>query len=558
MTGLSLFREDSLGDAAVVPEDVLTSIYLPEGATVRLTVNESRRYEREHPPGNYEISDVPFGDGLNVVTVSWEDSDGPHQVEVVVPHDGGLLSRGELDAGLAIGVANRTVGKPLVSSYQRYGLGSNLTVGLREGVELLEFQLEAGAEAMLATRAGTFVVDPSFGLGPESRMLIDVPLRYYYLDPRPSRYLSFGVSGSYRELTAADGATTATTITASAYTNFVLGSGFSFTPTVTNTYSLSEGTNQITARASLRKSIRGGSALSANVGIRYDGEPSLLATVTYSAAFPEAQQNLFVQQNLNTQELFAVWNRYPGDREQDLDFNVSANVPIDTSEVAGSSAQIGYTHPRFRSSVGHRLSGVIDSGNLTNATTVAFQSALTFADGVTAVSRPVNDSFITVVPEGALADVPLAVSRGGARAERTVLGGTTILPGVSSYTPTGVTVELQEMILGLDERTLRYAVTPRFRSGTVIRVDAPRSIYAGGVLLGDDDKPVVHELGAWSGHQEASGEFFTDDGGYFEVYGLEPGEYTLTVGSGLICQIRIPADADGFVDLGDIQVEEAR
>lgn len=567
LTGLSLFREGSLGDAPRLTDEILTSVYLPERSTVRLTVNGSKRYEGEHPPGNYEIANVPFGDGLNVVTVSWEDADGPHQVEIVVPYDGDLLDRGELDAGVAIGVADRTFGfaadavaRPVVSSYQRYGLTPNLTVGLREGVEVLDFQLDTGAEAMLATRAGTLVLEPSFGLGPASRMLVDVPLRYCYLDSRPSRYLSFGLSGAYRALTAADGASTAKTLTTSAYMNFVFGDGFSFTPTVTDTYSLSDGTNRLVVRASLRKSIRGGSALSANVGMRYDGEPSLLATITYSAAFPDARQNLFVQQNLATQELFAFWNRYPGEGEQDLDFNVGAALPIDTSQVANTSAQVGYTHPLFRTSVAHRLSGVIDTGNISNATTLAFQSAVTYAEGVTALSRPVGDSFVTVAPEGELADVPLVVSRGGARADRTLRGGATVLPGLSSYTPAGVTVEPEEMILGLDERALRYVVEPGYRTGTVIRVRAPRAIYAGGVLLDEKGQPLIHELGAWSGSEEVAGEFFTDSDGYFEVYGIEPGEYTLTVGGrpDAAYRISIPEDANGFVDLGEIEAVEAR
>lgn len=557
VTGLSLFREGSLGGPTGMTELVLESIYLPTSSRLSIAVNESERYASDQPAGNYEIADVPLGDGLNVVTISWESDDGPRQVDLVIPHDGDLLEAGELDAGVALGVANREIVRPVVSAYQRYGLTRALTLGLREGVEALDFQVDVGGEAMLATRIGTFVIDPSVGIGPTNRLLIDAPLRYYYLDSGPSSYLSFGVSGGYRSLTATDGALTQL-VTAAGHVNFILPEGFSITPTVSNLYSLTEGANRLTVRTSLRKSIRGGSALSANIGFEFDGEPSLLATVTYSASFPERRQNLFLQQNLNTQELFAFWSRYPGESEHEVDFNVSTKVPIDTAQVANLSGQFGYTGRAFQASAAHALAGVVSTGDLRNATSLSLQSALAYADGLVAISVPIADSFTIVAPGGSLAGTEVAVSRAGSQTELVLTDRAGVLPGLASYTPVQIDVEPTVALRGVDERELRFVVDPTWRSGTVIRAEPTLTVYAGGVLLGPGGEPVEHALGTWSGRDGSGGEFFTDGEGYFELYGLRPGSYdlALVLRPGTRASVTIPDDAGEFVDLGDVRAEE--
>ena len=557
VTGFSLFPAPGLGADDHAAEEVLHSLFLLAESTLTVTLNESQLYDRTMAAGNYALADVPLADGLNTVVISWEMEEGARQVELVIPSDGDLLDVGRLDSGVAMGVADREMVRPVVVSYQRYGVAPWLTIGLREGVEMLDFQLDLGLEAIVASRVGTFILEPDVGIGPESRFLLDVPLRWYYLDSRPSSYLNMGLATGYHSRTVPDGTQTTTSVSASGYLNLALPEGFSVTPRVANRYTLTDGTNRFELSASLRKSIRGGSALSADVGLSLEEQPAFTATVTYSAAFPEHRQNLFVRQNLETQELFAYWNRYPGQNPQDVEYNLSGKVPISTNEVFTVDGQVGYVHPLVRGSVGHDIAGVAATGELQNATSLTIQTGLVAAGGLVTMTAPVTESFAIIAPQGALAGEEFRISRGGGQTGRVVNGGPVALTGLQPYSPVQIALETEELDTGIDEAALRYVVSPSYRSGTVIRPEEERTIYAGGRLVDQAGKPLAYRLGSWTGPAEQSGEFFTDERGYFELYGLEPGSYVLTVSnSPLRFRVTITDDAPEFVDLGELRSEE--
>jgi outer membrane usher protein FimD/PapC len=191
---------------------------------------------------------------------------------------------------------------------------------------------------------------------------------------------------------------------------------------------------------------------------------------------------------------------------------------------------------------------------LSNVSTLSLQSAFAYADGVFSVSRQVSDSFVTIVSEGSLAEVPLVVTRDGARTGRNLLGGRTVLADIPSYRPIGIAVEPEGIVLGLDEQALAYVIEPGYRSGTVIRLEAQYTVYAGGVLLDRDGAPVSYQLARWTGAEGSTGEFFTDENGYFEVYGMQAGDYTLTLPSDstLVYQTTLRATSSEFVDLGEL------
>jgi len=135
-------------------------------------------------------------------------------------------------------------------------------------------------------------------------------------------------------------------------------------------YSLNSGRHFIGAKTIFKKSIRGGSAVVANIGVSYDQELEFSVSLSYSSAFPELNQNLYIIQNLENQKLSAFWNKYPAQDESDFSLNASAELPILLDEKLSFGLQGGYVHPLFDVSLSHNFSTVLDNGDLYNATTL--------------------------------------------------------------------------------------------------------------------------------------------------------------------------------------------
>lgn len=579
ITGVSFVRRPALGGFAErlpVGGAFLQEIALQADTDLTVTLNDSRIQNRRLPAGNYLVTGFPVVQGLNTITISWEDAGGLRDVEFVVPYDPELMRAGELDAGIAAGIAERDITRPVVASYQTIGLTDFATFGLREGIAPLNLQTDLGMIAIVAARAGTFTLSPDALFGPSGRLDIDVPLRYRFLDSRRSSYRSFGLSAGVATARADAAAALDTSIYTSGFFNLVFADGFSITPRAYYSYGVQTGVHVAQFRAGLRKAIRGGSSLAADVGIVYDETPGFIATVSYSASFPEKQQNLFMQQDLDAQKFSAYWSRYAGENQRDVDFSASAQVPVDFNDMMNLNAQVGYTNEFLRMALTHGLTSVINESQLINSTSARIQAAVVMADGEFGLTVPVSDSFVIVLPGEQTRDVPLRVNRRAAGTAFNLRAAGSVLPNLSSYEPTEISVEPQDLVLGSDESELQYFVVPGYRSGAVVRVELPRNIYVGGVLAGPDGTPLTYQFGRWervgSGPGEPAGdgvsqatsgspgEFFTDENGYFEIYSLSPGDYRLSI-------VRFPSyefsftvspDADEFLDLETVQARVVR
>ncbi len=573
ITGVSFATEDSLGHAIIGGGGVVLPIVIPESGTVVVTRNGSQIVRRTLDAGNYSLTDFPMVQGINEITVSWPGPDGPTTVDLLIPHDVDLVRPGRLEAGLAVGVANRDVIDPLATISAAYGVTQPLTIGARLGSAFLRTEFDVGVSAVLATRAGAFRIAGDVGMGPEGRFAVDVPVGYRLVDSRVDRYSSLGATAGvgYSTGPSGDGAVDAIRFHGSAYVGLAFRDGFSVTPRLS--YSVrsvadtaaGDGARDVThdARlvAGLRKSVRGGASLSANLGLSYREELTFLASVSYSASFPEVRQNLYLQQDLTAGKASLFWSRYAGDRPRDVDWSASAQVPVDRSDLFTLGAQAGYRDQFVRGSISHGLSGVLDDREYRNVTSLTLASALLFADGVFAVSTPVSDSFVLVTgdPDSA---VPVGLVRPGGFRDEPLGERPLVFAGVRSYEPFHVQAEPLDIVLGAEDRELSYHVVPSYRSGTVVRIGVERNVYVGGVLLDETERAAGFALGSWERlsdpergvDPERRGEFFTDGDGYFEVYNLASGPYRLRlVGRpGVSYEFTIEPGSADYVDLGNL------
>lgn len=537
---LSMFRERTPGDRILVD-----NIFLPRDGELLIYLNDRLIRRSVVSAGTYRLNGLGLASGINTIRVVWDGEDGRQEVELVVPSDSRLLGPGEFEAGLALGIADRDVERPVVAAYERIGIGDYLTFGLRQGIEAIDFQLDLGFEAIAATSFGAFALDADVGVGPGERLLVSLPLRYSYHDPRLPTFRNLDLTAGWRRLVNEAGEPEQEQISADAALSLALGSGLSLTPRLAYSYELLESRQRVDARVSLRTSAGSGTSVRVDTGILYDEDISFVASVTVSSAFPEQRQNLFLQQNVVTQEFAGFWTRYADESVDPYDFNAALQVPIDTERVATVSAGAGYRNPFLQASAGHSVNFVPAGGDMRNTSSLGFQTGAVYAGGAFALTRPVGDSFVIISTADHVADNTFRVDRGGGPDRDLLIQGESIFyGGVRSHTSQQIDITMEEFDPSIDTDELSYVIRPTYRSGMHLIVDPVRRVQARGVLLDAAGEPVALTVGSATERVE-SGEsseaapaqdagdlsFFTDESGYFELYDLLPGSYELVVGS---------------------------
>jgi outer membrane usher protein len=122
---------------------------------------------------------------------------------------------------------------------------------------------------------------------------------------------------------------------------------------------------------------------------------------------------------------------------------------------------------------------------------VSVRTAIAFADGNIAFSRPISDSVALVVPEKALASQIVGINPDGqgtylSRADGV---GAAVVPNLSSYVVSRLLLEVPDAPAGIETGNPVYYALPTYKSGTVIRVGTEATVYIRGVLT--DEKGTV-------------------------------------------------------------------
>ena len=556
--GGAMFRRNGTTNGQRRTRVLLDGIFLEDDGEVIIEVNGRTVRRLSLAAGTYRLSGVGLSSGINVVRVTWTGPDGPQEMEIIVPTDNRLLDPGEFDWGVAAGLSDRDLQRPVATGYQRLGAGEFITVGLRQGLELEEQesirQIDLGLEVLTSTMAGTFALTPGVGIGPEERRFITIPLRYTWVDSRAERYRNLDVSTAWRQAVNTEGAMVQQEISGTVATTVAAASGMAITPRFTAGYDTVSGLPRLDGRLTMRTAAGSRTSVRVDAGISYREELTFLASINVSAAFPERRQNLFLQQNLTTQDFSAFWNRYPDESIDPFDARASLQMPIDPERMAVVSGGGGFRTPVVQGSVNHLLAFIPAGGDARNSTSARLQTGVVYVDGVMALTRPVSDSFIVISPADHVADRTFSLRRGAPGRTSVVAGSPVMLGSVRAHETREVAVEMEEFDPSIDTDELAWVVQPLYRSGTHIRIDPPRRLQVAGTLVDSADRPVTLVLG----RTEDGADFFTDETGYFEIYDMLPGTYVLRLPGrpGLVYTLRLDDAGDQRRDVGTLRPRE--
>jgi outer membrane usher protein len=242
---------------------------------------------------------------------------------------------------------------------------------------------------------------------------------------------------------------------------------------------------------------------------------------------------------------------------------VQANASIDTFPETSEERVRGaltYTDYRFTAQLrDDELYGGTSTGTR-RTTGLRLGTALVFADGHLAISRPITDSFIMVVPHSSLKGHDIEVNPAGEKPQaKADFFGPAVVPGVPSYFVRRVIVDVPDVPDGYDLGDQVFNVQPRYRSGTLVTVGSGATAMLEGILVDSAGNPIDLRLGVAVSLDTPDAEpkaFFTDANGEFQLVGLVPGRYELRLDAvpDIAVQFEVPEGISGVYTLGTVRM----
>ncbi|MEM6624046.1 MAG: fimbria/pilus outer membrane usher protein [Pseudomonadota bacterium] len=294
--------------------------------------------------------------------------------------------------------------------------------------------------------------------------------------------------------------------------------------------STNEDVYQVGASASFALTDGTSLGLSAGYERDLDGDSDVFGRITLSRALGPVSTSARYDTNNNSALVSAAWqNQSSGVGTLSAGASVASDE-FDSAEVSGIAS---YTANRFLVA-GSVSQDVLtpDGEDIESNATLTASTAIVFADGAFAISRPVFDSFAIVRPHSSLGEATVVVNPPpvgfDAGPEMSSDGlGNLATAAIGSYAPTAVQVELEGAPISFDFGEGLYQIAGPLNAGYIIDVGSDRAASVSGILVTAAGDPVALIAGrATSGDDEtfAPQNIFTSQAGRFFLSGLLPGK----------------------------------
>jgi outer membrane usher protein len=536
----------------LVPEDNLL---------VRVLMN-GRNIKRERLNANrYTLEDFYFSSGINQFDILLErDEEVISSEQFLFAYDSRITPVGQDQFTAGFGYKNRDLQQlPELFGMHQFGISDHSSA--EYFIQAGDKQQNLGASLVYATTLGNFKLSGAGTLIGYDKIGYYASLSYTYLRPISSVNRTFSLAVSYQNRGYASFNNTDQVPTnppapvrlTSGYSQTLFGI-LGFSSSANMQINRSMGIDNLLFNVNLSSRISSAISMSARFRGEWDEdgfEPTLTVTANISPVnsnFSSAVRHEFSEASPGT-SISARFSPENISNAAAFSLNTSgitAEDPIPSSMSFGGS----FSHRDYSFSAEQRISR---SGRTSYVTALNFNTAVSYADGLFGISRPISDSFVLVAPSQQLEGYVMGVNpTGSGHIARTDEFGAAVVHNLSSFSRHSIVIDPIELPDGLEVGTDHYTFSPLPQQGAVLRLGVESNVTVTGVMEFSDGTPTALYPGEYiksgAGEEEIS-YFFTNTDGTYELYGLSSGEYrvTLYIGEGITFRLEVPAGMTGII-----------
>ncbi len=568
---------------------------LDRPAKVTVLINGATVQTLDLPAGRHDVRDLPLGAGVNDIELLIRDDAGvERRLQFSAASPNGLLAPGVVQFSVSLGfplIADTGFrdyewSRPIASARRRWGVSNHLTLG---GSFDGDFDRQvAGAAFVVATKLGNLAVDTAISHDTVSQVGHAEGVRYDYhgmIAGAPGSTftaLARHYSPAFRSLDVvavdsrySDELSIASSRKLVARVFGRLNARYQIGRDIPDAFD---------ASLALSRSF-GGLSLDALVGVRETSSDVRDVRIFVSVNWRLPDRSL-VQAFSRTSTSAGMSNevRYTTPPGPPPDGLVASAGLRKSRDASGADATIAYGSDRFTSSI----TGVTSFDRNAAATTNGsfdVGTAVAFAGGRVAWSRPITGSFAIVDRIETLADQQIGVNPvAGSYSARANRFGPAVVTSLEAYRLGSVRVEAPSLRAGTSLGPASYAVMPTYKSGTLLVVGEPGTVFLRGSILHPDGTPVQMGIGelvpsdapksfrnAWVTELQARLDLFserepssrrtsplvlmTNRAGRFSVVGVDPGSYEIRIAAGSPIWIEVPAGTTGVYSAGVLKMK---
>lgn len=565
--GISSYRNFNLRPDEDFRANPSQAFELQRPARVSISINGQFIRELRLPSGRYSLTDLPLraSSGNDVVLEILYDTGEIERIVFAAFYDFNLLRKGISEFAFSAGPDSEIrngrrrydANNIAFSGFYRLGVSDRLTMGVN--AQLDEDLVNFGSEALIATGFGSIGLLANYSEHTDASGGA-VTGFYRWADKDPKRQMTFEAQTSYQDRSFRSLGST------SGSAGFKYDTALRVAGNVSDKLRLQmtgghrrrydSNFDELSVTFSGTRRL-GRGALGATV--RYDelgGRSEWSAGISYTVRFGPASTQLAHETRRNTTR--ASFGYQPNTGANSFGYDIAYTAQSFRDELR---AGVGYVGNRFDARLEQTFAQVQPGGRLgeESFTNLFLGSAFVYADGSTALSRPVVDSFAIFKTAAGAEMFDIAVDPGStifgagrSYAARSTALGPAVLPDLQSYYPRTVQVEAPDAPGGISIGKETYSFRPGLRSGHIVNVGTDRNVSVVGMLVDIDGNPVPFASGyALTGDGERRATF-SNSGGRFFVDGLKAGEdvrIEIEAPNKMVAAIRVPQGALGLTRL---------